>query len=65
MMMANPKNAAHHAAHKHEATALRGGLWAVRPVGALGTCGWSPYAWTVQYIRARSESEALRKAAAQ
>lgn len=32
-------------------------------LGALGTCGWmGGRAWTVQYIRARSAEEALRKA---
>jgi len=35
---------------------------AVRPQGALGTCGWAPEPWTVQYVRARSAEEALRKA---
>jgi hypothetical protein len=28
----------------------------------LGTCGWHPYPWAVQYIRARSASEAVFKA---
>lgn len=46
-----------------EALHLRDDLWAVRPKGALGTCGWlEGTAWTVQYIRAKSEKEALRKA---
>lgn len=46
-----------------EAVHLRDNLWAVRPKGALGACGWvEGKAWTVQYIRARSAEEALRKA---
>jgi len=46
-----------------EAVYLRDNLWAVRPKGALGTCGWiNGIAWTVQYIRAKSAEEALRKA---
>ena len=43
-----------------EATHLRGNLWAVRPVGQLGTCGWSPKPWTVIYVTARSALEAVR-----
>lgn len=45
-----------------EATHLRDNLYAVKPVGQLGTCGWWPVAWTVQYIHARSGEEAVRKA---
>jgi hypothetical protein len=45
-----------------EAVLLRGNTYAVRPKGQLGTCGWHPYPWTVQYIRARSASEAVFKA---
>lgn len=45
-----------------EATYLREDLYAVRPQGALGTCGWAPEPWVVQYVRARSAEEALRKA---
>lgn len=46
-----------------EALHLRGNLWAVRPKGCLGTCGWKDgKPWTVQYVRANSEAEALRKA---
>jgi len=48
-----------------EAVELRDGRWAVRPVGQLGTCGWYPKAWTVQYIKARSAEEAIRKAVQQ
>jgi len=45
------------------ATHLRTGKWAVRPAGQLGTCGWYPKPWTVVYVSASSEAEALRKAA--
>jgi len=45
-----------------EAVFLRGNTYAVRPKGQLGTCGWHPYPWAVQYIRARSASEAVFKA---
>lgn len=50
-------------ATKLEATQLRPGYYAVRPEGQLGTCGSYPYLWTVQYIKARSEKEAIAKAA--
>ena len=46
---------------KLEALHMRDNLYAVRPVGALGTCGWSPVAWAVQWVRARSPEEAVRK----
>lgn len=42
-----------------EADQLRSGKWAVRPVGQLGTCGWYPEPWTVQYVSARSGAEAI------
>lgn len=45
-----------------QATSLRSGVWAVRPVGQLGTMGWYPVAWTVQYITAKTAAEAVRKA---
>lgn len=45
-----------------EATHLSGRTYAVRPKGALGTCGWSPEPWTVQYVKAFSKAEAIRKA---
>lgn len=45
-----------------EAIQLRSGKWAVRPVGQLGTCGWYPEPWTIQYVSARSEAEAIRVA---
>lgn len=47
-----------------EAVRLRDNLWAVRPIGALGTCGWiNGKPWTVKYVRADSEGDALRKTA--
>ncbi len=46
---------------KLEATRLRSGQWCVRPEGQLGTCGWSPAAWTARYVKARSAQEAIRK----
>ena len=48
-----------------EATDLRGGRYAVRPIGQLGTCGWYPFAWTVRYVNARSAADAIRKAKVQ
>lgn len=45
-----------------EATHLRGNRWAVRPKGQLGTCGWYPIPWTVEYVNARSAEEAVEKA---
>lgn len=47
---------------KLEATHLRGRQYAVRPEGQLGTCGWYPKAWTVQYVNASSPQEAIAKA---
>ena len=44
------------------ATHLRGQQWCVRPVGQLGTCGFSPVPWTAQFVRAKSAEEAIRKA---
>lgn len=29
---------------------LRNGTVLARPEGALGTCGWSPKAWTMAYV---------------
>lgn len=42
-----------------EATHLRDNLYAVRPKGRLGTCGFYPYPWTVRYVHARNEDEAV------
>lgn len=47
----------------YEATHLRDNRYAVRPAGAVGTCGWTPVPWIVVYVNARSVNEALRKAA--
>lgn len=44
-----------------EATQLRNNVWAVRPKGACGTCGFSPYPWTVAYYKARSAEDAINK----
>lgn len=41
---------------------LRGNRWTVGPANQLGTCGWWPYAWTIEYVNARSAEEALKKA---
>lgn len=46
---------------KLEAVNLRGNQWAVRPKGALGTCGWNPEPWTVTYVTARTAEEAIEK----
>jgi len=46
-----------------EATHLGGGRWAVRPKGALGTCGWGKDGpWQTIYVTASSAQEAIRKA---
>lgn len=47
-----------------EATPLRDGLWAVRPEGKCGTCGFHPASWTVIYVMARNEADALNRAEA-
>lgn len=50
-------------AQELEATPLmRPGSYAVRPVGQLGTCGWSPRAWTVVFVNARSAKDAVAEA---
>lgn len=36
--------------------------WAVSPLGQLGTCGFYPVPWTVQYIKAHTREEAIRRA---
>ena len=43
-----------------EATPLRDNRWAVRPKGQRGTVGFSPFAWTVRYVRAATAEEAIR-----
>ena len=48
---------------KLEATELRGGRYAVRPEGCLGTCGsHNGVPWTVFYTKARSKEDAIRRA---
>lgn len=48
---------------EYEATDLGNRLWAVRPLGQLGTMGWSPVPWTVVYVRSDSPRSALLLAA--
>ena len=36
--------------------------WAVRPKGALGTCGFHPRAWQVCYVKAPTAAHAILKA---
>ena len=46
-----------------EATHLRGNRYAVRPAGALGTCGWiDGKTWQVAYVSAKNAADAVRKA---
>ncbi len=48
---------------EYEATYLGDNRYAVRPKGALGTCGWiANTPWDVQYIKAAHASKALHKA---
>lgn len=44
------------------ATPLTRNRYAVRPAGQLGTHGWYPFPWSVVYVMAATESEAIRKA---
>jgi len=44
-----------------EATELRPGRWAVKPLDQLGTCGFYPVAWTVHYVNAKTAGDAVRK----
>lgn len=49
-----------------EAVEVRNYTWAVRPAGQLGTCGFHPVAWTVEYVNAKTGElaiAAVRKAA--
>ena len=48
---------------EYETTHLRNRDWAVRPLGHLGTMGWTPVPWTVVYVRADSPRSALVLAA--
>lgn len=44
-----------------DAVRLRKG-WAIRPVGALGTCGWiNGQPWTIQYVSHKPEHIPERK----
>ena len=45
---------------KLEATLLRSGYF-VHPAGQLGTMGWHPFPWDGILIKARNESDAIRK----
>lgn len=47
---------------EYDVTKLRDNRYAVRPKGQLGTCGFYPVAWIVEYVNARNEAEAIRKA---
>jgi hypothetical protein len=48
-----------------EATHINGALYAVRPKGALGTCGWvENIAWSIQYVHATDVIDALNKTVA-
>ena len=49
---------------EYEATQLRPHYFAVRPVGVMGTHGWHPIPWEVQFVNAPSAEAALRKAGA-
>lgn len=40
----------------------RSGKWFVRPIGALGSCGFYPVPWDTQIIRAATASEAIARA---
>ena len=47
---------------KLEAIALRDHLWAVRPEGSCGTCGWvDGKPWSVVYVKAKDSKEAVKK----
>jgi len=49
-------------AMQFDATPLRGGTYAIRPVGALGTCGWvNGEPWTVRYLRRPPRGIPIRK----
>lgn len=47
---------------RYYVTEIRKGRFAIRPMGALGTCGWiDGKAWSVVYINARSAGQAMLK----
>jgi hypothetical protein len=53
---------AHATSAKYDALHLMGNRYAVRPLNALGTCGWiNGAAWQVKYVTARNAEDALRK----
>ena len=45
-----------------EAERLRSGVWCVRPVGALGTCGFHPVPWEAFLCKAPNAEQAKTKA---
>lgn len=45
-----------------DAIQLHSGVWVVRPVNQLGTCGFYPTPWAAYFTRARSAEDAIRKA---
>lgn len=47
-----------------DATPLRDGLWAVRPLDKCGTCGFHPVPWAVIYVKARNADDAISRAEA-
>jgi hypothetical protein len=46
-------------AMQYEAVHLRGARYAVKPVGKLGTMGWTPRPWTVVFVNARSSAGSI------
>jgi hypothetical protein len=61
MIEVNGKNLAQMARADVEATQLRAGRWAIRPVGQLGTCGFHPFPWHVVFVNAPTAEQAIRK----
>ena len=48
---------------KLEAAHLKDNKYAVRPAGALGTCGWiEGQPWDIMYVHANSPEDAVEKA---
>lgn len=41
---------------------LRDTRYVIRPFGTVGSCGFFPQPWDAQFVNARSEIEAIRKA---
>lgn len=47
---------------KLEAIRLRAGRYAIRPVGALGTCGWiGGVPWAVRYVNSVPKGIPIRE----